>query len=148
MKENKNTKKETFLQLIKFGLVGVSNTVVDFAVLYLLSFLFNVFAGPLIVVFNVISFSAATVNSYFWNKKWTFEKKGTEVSKEFTKFLVVSVIGAGINTGVVYLITTLIGPQLGASPEIWVGVAKLAATAVALGWNFVGYKLWAFRESK
>lgn len=147
MSENKNQKKQTFFQLLKFGLVGVSNTVVDFVVLYVLSLSFGVYSGPLIAVFNVVAFSTATINSYFWNRRWTFRSTGEHVGQEFSKFLAVSVVGAGINSLIVYLVTTWIDPVLGLSPEIWVGVAKLAATAVALGWNFVGYKLWAFREN-
>ena len=136
-------------QVIKFGLVGVSNTVVDFAVLNILVLILGVTDGVWLAVINVIAFAFAVTNSYLWNKFWTFKQPGkTDLGGEISKFLAVSVIGAGLNTATVYLVTTFIEPMFGLSDQLWVNVGKILATVVVLAWNFVGYKFWAFRSAK
>ena len=136
-------------QLIKFGIVGVLNTAVDFAVLNLLVWLTGTTEGVGLAVINVVAFAVAVTNSYLWNKFWTFRRKDSdEVGQEISKFLVVSVIGALLNTGVVFGITTLMDPLFGLSDTLWVNVAKVLATIVVLAWNFVGYKFWAFRMAE
>lgn len=152
-KEKQKTKKDLkkfFLQLIKFGLVGMANTLVDFGVLNLLMWLSKTYSGNWIILLNGISFSAAVINSYFLNKFWTFQNKEKRVATQFFKFLVVSLVGLFINTVIVYLGTTFIKPFFGLNEGLWANLIKVMATGVAMFWNFVGYKLWAFksRESK
>lgn len=140
-------KFQTILQIVKFGLVGISNTLVDFAVLNLLIWTTKIYSGNWLILLNIVSFSAAVVNSYFWNKYWTFQSKDKEKpASEFSKFLFVSIIGAIINSGIVYGVSTYIEPLFNLSSGIWVNFAKILATGVALVWNFIGYKFWAFKE--
>jgi len=135
------------MQVVKFGLIGILNTVIDFAVLNLLMWIFQIYSGRWIILFNVVAFTLAVTNSYFWNKLWTFKVKDRrEVSEEFTKFIVISVIGALINSSIVYSVTKFVNPIGNFTPEIWANVAKLLATGIAMAWNFVGYKFWAFRK--
>ncbi len=141
-------KFQTILQIAKFGLVGISNTIVDFAVLNLLIWTTKIYSGNWLILFNIASFTMAVVNSYFWNKYWTFQSKDKkEAASEFSKFLFISVIGAIINSSIVYGISTYIEPLFNLSAGIWVNLAKILATGVALVWNFIGYKFWAFKEN-
>ena len=57
-----------------------------------------------------------------------------------------SVIGVLINTGIVYLMTTLVIPFAGISEQIWLNIGKLMATFISLAWNFAGYKFIVFRK--
>lgn len=140
--------KELIIQFSKFVLVGVVNTGIDFIILNLLIRITGITTGIGIVVLNSISFTAAVVNSYFMNKYWTFGIKGeTTKTVEASKFLLVSLIGLGINNGIVYGITDFISPlfsQIG--PVFWVNIAKIVATGVALIWNFIGYKVFVFKK--
>jgi len=130
-------------QFGKFATVGFLNTAIDFGILNLLIFLTNVTQGIQIVPLNAISFSVAVINSYFWNKKWVFDasKKGN-----FVTFVLVTIIGLLINSGIVYVITTFIPPVIVSSPTLWANIAKALATAISLFWNFAGYKLIVFRR--
>jgi len=136
-------------EIAKFGVVGILNTLIDFGVLNLLSYLTKVFGGLALIPLNVISFSVAVVNSYLWNKHWTFKTGGlSQKGKEFAGFVAVSVIGAFLNTATVYLLTTLVFfDGLIFSSELRLNLAKLAATLVSLTWNFVGYKFFVFKSS-
>lgn len=136
-------------QFLKFAAVGVVNTTIDFAVLNLLMFLTGVYSGRWIILFNSISFTAAVINSYFLNKYWTFKKEGGEtgqITREFSQFFVVSIIGLLLNSGIVYGISTFIPALFGLSSALWANFSKILATAVSMIWNFVGYKFIVFKK--
>ncbi len=134
-------------QLVKFGFVGFLNTAVDFGVLNVLTRLFGIYAGGGVFFLNLVSFSAAVTNSYFWNKYWTFKAgKEGQSAVQFAEFLIVSIIGALINSGILFILTTYISSPAGLSPTLWLNVAKLSATAVSMAWNFVGYKFIVFKK--
>ncbi|MDP2856038.1 MAG: GtrA family protein [bacterium] len=134
-------------QFAKFGLIGVLNTLLDFGVLNFLSYLTKVYSGSTLILLNVFAFLAANINSYFWNKSWTFSSRSRNVAAEFGKFSIVSVIGFGINSLILWILTSLMNPLAGISPQIWENIAKLAATAIYTIWNFIGYKLIVFKEA-
>lgn len=134
-------------QFIKFVAIGILNTALDFGILNLLSYLTGIYAGPKLVPLNLISFAIAVTNSYFLNRYWTFKITGARVSGvEFGSFVGITLIGFGINTGVLVLITTFFDPPFGLSPHLWENVAKVIATGFSLIWNFAGYKFWVFRR--
>lgn len=135
-----------FAQFSKFLVVGSMNTAIDFAVLNLLMWTTGIYQGQWIILLNAISFLVAVTNSYFLNKYWTFRVKGpTVVPWQMGQFLVVSLIGAGINSSIVYGVTTFIPPCFGLGKELWANLAKALATGVALIWNFLGYKFIVFK---
>ncbi|MEM4263579.1 MAG: GtrA family protein, partial [Candidatus Woesearchaeota archaeon] len=70
--------RPVFFEIGKFASVGILNTLIDFGILNLLSYLFTVHSGSAIALFNALSFSAAVVNSYFWNKFWTFRAASSD----------------------------------------------------------------------
>ncbi len=136
-------------QFLRFGVVGVLNTGIDFIILNVLSAIFQVTSGPLIIPLKFVAFLAANVNSYFINKKWTFkDNSGGEGAKKFSQYLAVSIIGALINIAVVYLITTKMEPSFGLSDKLWLNAANLVATGLSLIWNFIGYKLIVFKKKE
>lgn len=132
------------IQIAKFGVVGVANTVIDFGVLNYLSAVQHVFSGLALVPLNIISFTVAVINSYFWNKHWTFKTKEGKAGRQFVEFIIVSVIAIFINSGAVYLITLI--PPVGVSEQVWLNISKLIATFLSLVWNFVGYKFVVFKD--
>lgn len=134
-------------QIGKFVIVGGINTGIDFLVLNIEMALTGITSGPGMLVLNTISFSAATTNSFFMNKRWTFEDKGAvQEGVKFSQFLLVSIVGIIINGGIVYLITSFTTPLFGLSPQLWANVAKLLATGISLIWNFIGYKFFVFKR--
>jgi len=138
-------------QFAKFILVGGLNTLIDFGMLNLLMWLTGIYKGSFIIGLNAISFLTAVTNSYLWNKFWTFKEEREaqvekeSVGKEFSQFVVVSLIGISLNTAIVYFTTTFVNPILGLSPVVWANLAKAIATVVSLIWNFLGYKFIVFR---
>jgi putative flippase GtrA len=140
-----------FFQLAKFGATGAANFALDIGVLSALIFVFYPQAETVIptlfyALFKITSFTLANVNSYLWNKFWSFEdndKKDT--AKEFGKFILVSVIGLIINATVATFINSL-QKQTSTDPKTWAAISAILASVIGMGWNFIGYKFLVFKK--
>lgn len=140
---SKGSRMLGLIQFIKFGLVGVMNTAVDFLVYALLTWI-----GMQYLVAQVFSYSAGTVNSYVVNKLWTFggkpeaggeNPKAAKVDKgEFARFVLVNIGTLLLSIALLYVLKT----GLGFHPL----VAKIGVTAVTVVVNYIGSKLWVFRS--
>ena len=136
------------IQFIKFLLVGVLNTGIDFGVLNLLMFSTGITSGIYYSVFKAISFICSVTNSYIWNKRWTFKKGKSLEKKEFSKFFIISLMAFGVNIGVASILVNIIGPVGGISPYVWANISALAAAGFTTLINFFGYKYLVFKDKK
>jgi putative flippase GtrA len=134
------------LQFAKFAAIGALNTLLDLGVLNILIFASGIALGYWYSLFKAISFIIANINSYFWNKYWTFGSGGRASVKEFSQFLMVSVVGFGINIGTASLVVNVIGAPENFSPERWANIGAVSATIISLIWNFIGYKFFVFKK--
>lgn len=134
-------------QFSKFVIIGGLNTAIDFTILNIEMHLTGITNGPWFFLLNTISFLIAVINSYFMNKRFTFQDatRNREETK-IAQFITISIIGSLINSTIVTTIVTTVHPMFGLSPELWANVAKLCATGISLIWNFVGYKLFVFKK--
>jgi putative flippase GtrA len=145
-------------QLAKFVVIGVLNTLVDLGILSLIIFIFRGYfqidSKDLLIagitfysLFKGTSFIIANINSYYWNKYWTFEQtvqKKTGV--EFLQFFVVSIIGFVINVVVASYVFKAISPFAGMTPDQWALIGAMAGSISGLAWNFIGYKFIVFKK--
>jgi putative flippase GtrA len=135
-------------QFLRFGCTGLLNTAVDFGTLNLLVLLAGIYSGAGLVPFNVVAFAAASLNSFTWNKLWTFGRRDrAPLGREFGAFCTVALSGVAINTLILWAITTLVPRPFGLSPVAWLNGAKLAGSASATLWNFLWYRGWVFRPA-
>jgi len=132
-------------QFAKFGAVGTLNTFINFGVLNLQSVLTGIASGPLISVFATVSFLAATTNSFFWNRFWTFGAQGGPRAKEAVEFYLISVGGWALDVSAVYAVVNFLRPEA-ISPQIWLNVGGMAGVAASFLWNFLGYKFIVFKR--
>ncbi len=160
-----NWKQNTHLrQFAKFCIVGVMSTAIDWgvhAILY--KGFYESLAVPLrdwvaqmlpalaahpdfdgaFTIFKAVSFAIATLNGFFWNRRWTFRIKGKEKrNTQLVKFYIVNVIGLLINT----VVASQIHKPHGDTMNYLMALA--VATFVAMFWNFSGHKFWTFRQPK
>src|SRR5690625_3400913 len=80
-------------KFIKFGMVGVLNTIIDVISFFIL----NVVLGIGGYIAQVLSFIIATINSFICNKYWTFEKKNPVKGEEIGKYIVVKCCYLGVS---------------------------------------------------
>ena len=131
--------------LARYGATGVFNTLFDLCVLTSLAFVFGIYRGPTLAIFNVISFTATTSISYFINRHWSFAAAGTASPREFAGFMSVGATSLILNTLLVYTLTTHIGAPAHVSPAQSLSIAKLFGIIVSLLWNFTWFHFVIFR---
>ncbi|MFA6183469.1 MAG: GtrA family protein [Parcubacteria group bacterium] len=148
-------------QIAKFGVIGILNTVVDIGFLSFLTFAvknyFNIsstdtlLAGGVITItfyslYKGLSFVVANINSYYWNKYWTFEENIKKSSSEIIQFFTVSILGFIINITTASYVFGSIDPFGGLNPDQWGLIGAAVGSIAGLLWNFIGYKLWVFKK--
>ena len=133
----------SFFQFGKFAAVGFSNTAIDWGVLNLLISVAAVTTNFTEAMFKALSFVVATLNSFIWNRFWSFEQKGSRgLGKQAVQFYAVTIVGFFINVTVFAFVN-----GLGPDSALWTGiVAPAAGTATTMFWNFFGYKLIVFKR--
>jgi putative flippase GtrA len=201
------------LQLLRFVAIGAINTALDFIIFNILSKFFGVESGFSLGLLSIVGFTAAMIQSYFWNRYWAFGGSSNEVArvspvtellrlilvgglgaaafaivlfgarfqvaaifylitlalflgvqlmlwlifnlkqkaddhaKHFMVFAIVSIIGLLINIGIISLVSSyLASTNSPINVDLLKNIAKILATAVALIWNFIGYKMLVFRR--
>ena len=134
------------LQASRFLLVGGLNTFIDLGILNLLIFTGGTAVGIWFSVFKGIAFIVAVLNSYIWNKHWTFDTKTQAQGKEFIQFLLVSIVGFIINVSIASFLVNVLGAPDTISENMWANVAAVTATFTGMLWNFMGYKLIVFKK--
>jgi len=121
-------------QFLKFGVVGTIAFFIDYGILMLLSVAFGV--DP--VVAAAISFTVSLIFNYVASMRFVFtHRDDLSRRREFVIFVILSVIGLGINELVMVLGTN----ALGQSP-LSITITKVLATAIVMVWNFFSRKKW------
>lgn len=124
------------VQFIKFGLVGVLNTALHFAVFYALYSLLGLYY----LLASTIGYVAGLINSYILNRNWTFRSHDADQKREFARFIWVNLLSLGVN--LVTLKALVVWVEL--RPE----VAQLLAIILTLLANFVGNRFWTFSSAR
>lgn len=132
------------MRVMRFGAVGVLNTLIDFGTLNLLMAVFGAAGGAPLVLCNAAAFLLASLNSYFLNKNWTFAQRSSASLRQYLVFLALSVGGLTINSLVLYLIVSGFARPAWLSPTLWVNVAKAGATAGSMTWNYLAFRYVVF----
>lgn len=125
---------QTLLQAGKFMAVGVLNTAIDAGSYFALTRWMGLAALP--VPAKGLAYAIGMVNSFFWNRTWTFRSQGNPW-RAAGLFTLTHVAALGINAGTMAL--ALEGLHL---PEL---VALGLATVASFVWNFTLNKWVVFR---
>ena len=91
-------------RFLKFAVVGIVGAVVDFGAFNL----FTSLLGMTAVLASVLSFIAAIISNFTWNRYWTYpDSRSKPIAQQLTQFSVVSVIGLVIRTPIIALLVPL-----------------------------------------
>ena len=127
---------------IRFGLVGLVNTAVDFILLNLLAD----FLGLQVVVANIISTTLAMLLSFGLNKKAVFRSDGG-TAKQFILFMTVTLGGLWLVQTTVLALVHGVLVDHGLSEFIALNIGKLIGICFGLVWNYLWYSRVVFKES-
>lgn len=135
----KENKKNLILQFIKFGLVGVSNTVVNLGIYYIL-----IFFHVNYILANMIGFVISVINAYYWNNRFVFNSEIAEKDSFKTTLKKLAKVYASYTT--TFILTNVM-------LYLWVdilGISKILApiinSIITIPINFLMNKLWAFKK--
>jgi|ERR1700723_2895666 putative flippase GtrA len=119
-------------QFIKFAVVGVLNSAIQYLVFW---FLYSLTGTPYLLA-SVIGYVAGMTNSYFLNRRWTFASRNQQLLTELGKFVTVNLISLGVNLGLLFLLVSsgVMVPQ-------WAQIVAIAGSTLV---NFVLNKVWTF----
>ena len=123
------------MRFIKFGIVGISNTLIHLAVYYVLSVL-----GVHYLIANGIAFIISVYNAWYWNQKYVFEHDGRENAKKIFKVYVVYAFSFFISMASMFLMVEVISIS-----ELIAPVLNLFITVPL---NFCLNKFWVFSAGK
>jgi len=145
------------VRFLKFAIVGIIGAVVDFTVLNICKRVFEVLGVGVgwnvamephqiqLALANTISFSAAVLSNFTWNRLWTFpESRDRPLSGQLAKFAIVNVLGLVINTVILLALDQYVFSHF--VPErLSYNLAKAFAIGVVLFWNFGINRIWTYR---
>lgn len=127
---------------MKFGLVGVLNTLLNLAVFNALLITVTEVGR---VKANFVATAVATIFAYAMNRYWTFKHRPSEHSRsrEFMLFAVFNVVGLGIESaligGTVYII--------GTATIVAVNIAKIMGLVLGTIFRFWAYRTFVFKPA-
>ena len=120
-------------KFLKFCVVGFSGVFIDFGITFLCKekVRLNKYLS------NAAGFVTAATSNYILNRIWTFQSSNEQVATEYGTFMLVSVIGLGINSLVLYLLNEKMRWNF--------YVIKIFAIGVTTIWNFLANMVFTFR---
>ncbi len=126
------------MQFVKFGIVGVSNTLIS-------TFTYMICVGIFgwhRQVGNLLGFVISVCNSFYWNNKYVFEGSRKSISELLFAFIkmTLSYASTGLVLGAILLELWV---QIFHIPEL---IAPIVSLFVTIPLNFVLNKLWAFKK--
>jgi putative flippase GtrA len=121
------------VQFVKFGIVGISNTLITFIVYTILLKVFGVWY----IAASAIGFVVGATNGFLLNRRWTF---ADHVGDSLTpvRWGIVQTAGLGLNLGLLYLLVHDAGVD-----EL---IAQALATVVVTVSTFLVNRAWTFRN--
>ena len=121
------------INIIKFSIVGVSNTLLNFVIFILLN---NI--GINYILASIIAYSISIINSYFWNSRLVFKYDNKNKKSILIKFIILNLMGLSINA---VLMATLVGVL--AIKKI---VAMFIVSLLVMCINYILNKIWVFKK--
>ncbi len=124
--------KLLILKFLKFCVVGASGMIIDFGTTWVLKEKVKINK----YIANSTGFILAATSNYLLNRFWTFQSGNSHIAKEYLSFMVISIIGLGINNLVLFLLTDKM--------KLNFYLSKLFAIGVVTIWNFFMNYLFTF----
>lgn len=118
-------KKDRFMEIVRFCIVGGLSLIVDCGILYGLTDFFGVHY----LYSAAISFTASVIFNYWLCVVYVFKGAKKQTPKQATIFIGSSVVGLGLNQICMYFFVEII--------LLHYMIAKLGATVIVTLWNYV-----------
>ena len=136
---------KTLRQFIKFGIIGISNTILSYIINVIVLYLLKPFDFKWdFIVGNIIEFILSVLWSFYWNNKYTFKLENGERrnvrSTLLRMYISYSVTGIVINNILSLMWLSVFRVNRYIAPAINIFISAPI--------NFCLNKLWAFKKTK
>lgn len=137
-------------EYMRFGVSGVLNTLIDFAVINALVIAFEAsLNNVLYTAFRIAGFIVAAIQSYFLNKYWVFKKakryRTSDVVGERGKFASVTIVSFLLNVTSSSIVYSLLSKSHMWSTLVNVNISSAIGIGLVFMSNFIGYKFFVFK---
>lgn len=157
-------------RFLKFAVVGVIGTVVDFGTLLVVQATFLKPTEPYkdikVMGAATVAFLAAVTSNFIWNRFWTYpDSRSRSLRRQMAQFTFINVVGlmirnvwvrftyVGIGTALLPTFVALmsrVSPGYVPAPEADEKLGTLAATLIAVAfvmlWNFFANRYWTYND--
>lgn len=139
-------------RFLRFAVVGAIGAVIDFGVMNLLV---NVFSFPLVLA-GTISFIAAILSNFIWNRYWTYPDSRTKpILRQLVEFGIVNVMGLVIRVPILAILEPVFYKIISNLPfEILFfnadflsdNLTLVVAVIIVMFWNFFVNRYWTYSD--
>jgi len=146
------TKKIEQKRFVKFLIVGVISTFVDFGFMNLFTLLFNI---PLIIA-QALSFLIAVLESFLLNRYWIYpDSRSKSPYNQLLQFMLINLVGIGVRTLLIPIFYRVINSVLSKSPievifrlkdVISQNISLAIVVGIVLLWNFFANRYWTYSD--
>lgn len=124
-------KKNLWQQIHRFAVVGGGAFAIDYGIMIFLTEVF----GINYLISSAISFTVSVIFNYILSVQWVFNvTDDRSQTQDFLVFIILSVVGLGINQLIMWLSVDKLG--------IFYMISKIGATAVVMVYNFITRKIF------
>ena len=123
--------KKLIAQVLKFGVVGGTAFLIDYSIMIALTEFF----GINYLISSGISFVVSVIYNYILSVHWVFDvDKNGNKKKEFVVFILLSVIGLGLNQLLMWIFVSKV--------HVFYMLSKIFVTVIVMIYNFVTRKFF------
>ena len=119
-------------QLVKFGIVGVSNTLISLLIYYVL-----IYFKVNYIVANTVGFIVSVLNAYYWNNRYVFKKSNEGNLRPMIKTFV--------SYGTTFVLSTILLVAMVDYLNISNIIAPILNLIITIPLNFLLNKFWTFK---
>jgi putative flippase GtrA len=137
-------------RFLRFVVVGIIGAIVDFSTFNILrSF------GVILQIAGAAAFILALISNFLWNRYWIYpDSRSKRVSRQLVEFTFVNLIGLGIRTLVLTLVTHVYVDLAGrlsvdlplSATVLGENMALVTAVGIVLFWNFFVNRYWTYGD--
>jgi putative flippase GtrA len=120
------------LRFIKYGLVGVLNTLIGYGSFLLFIYLLEIHYTTAVI----LSYLLGTINSFLLNRYWTFRSNGA-VIRQFSRFVTITVLSVVLNILLLLVLIDLL--------NIEAAIAQAMSIAIIAVVGYLGHRAWSFK---
>lgn len=122
-------------QFLKFGLVGLSNTLISY-----LTYAVLVYFSVHYQIANIVAFVISSLSGFLLNRSWVFKAKHSAATMQLVKYYIIYGSSLFISLALSYFWIEILGINKYLPPII--------NLCITVPYNYVFNKLWAFRRRK